>query len=75
MDTFIKVQKVIAEQLGVDPGIVRPETNIFRDLKADSLDHIELSMALEEEFGIVIDDAEADKLITVQDYVTLIDNA
>ncbi len=62
-----KVKAIIAEQLGVKPEEVKPEASFIDDLGADSLDTVELVMALEEEFGVEIPDEEAEKLITVGD--------
>ena len=67
-----KVKNIIAEQLGVKPEEVTPEAKFIDDLGADSLDTVELVMALEEEFGIEIPDEEAEKLITVGDAVKYI---
>ncbi len=67
-----KVRNIIAEQLGVKPEEVTPEAKFIDDLGADSLDTVELVMALEEEFGIEIPDEEAEKLITVGDAVRYI---
>jgi acyl carrier protein len=64
-----KVKAIIAEQLGVDIEQVKPETSFVDDLGADSLDTVELVMALEEEFGIEIPDEEAEKISTVQDAI------
>ena len=62
-----KVIKIIEEQLGVDPERVKPEASFIDDLGADSLDIVELVMAMEEEFDIEIPDEDAEKLRTVQD--------
>ena len=62
-----KVRSIIAEQLGVKPEEVTPEAKFIEDLGADSLDTVELVMALEEEFGLEIPDEEAEKLVTVGD--------
>jgi len=60
-----KVKKIIVEQLGVDPSEVTPEASFVNDLAADSLDIVQLVMALEDAFGIDIPDEEAEKLDTV----------
>lgn len=68
-----KVKKIIAEQLGVDEEKVVPEASFVEDLGADSLDTVELVMALEEQFDTEIPDEEAQKILTVKDaidYVT-----
>jgi len=62
-----KVKSIIAEQLGIKPEEVTPTASFIDDLGADSLDTVELVMALEEEFGIEIPDEDAEKLRTVQD--------
>jgi acyl carrier protein len=62
-----KVKEVIVEQLGVDPERVKLEASFIDDLGADSLDIVELVMAMEEEFGIEIPDEDAEKLKTVAD--------
>ncbi|MBD3307085.1 acyl carrier protein [candidate division KSB3 bacterium] len=62
-----KVKDIIAEQLGVDVTEVVPDASFIDDLGADSLDTVELVMALEEEFGIEIPDEEAEKISTVKD--------
>ena len=64
-----RTNKVIAEQLGVDVGDIKPEASFIEDLGADSLDTVELVMALEEEFEIEIPDTEAEKIRTVGDAV------
>ena len=68
-----RVKKIIVDQLGADAAAVKPEASFIEDLGADSLDTVELVMALEEEFDIEIPDEEAEKITTVQsaiDYVT-----
>ncbi len=60
-----KVKSIIAEQLGVKAEEVTPEASFIDDLGADSLDTVELVMALEEEFGIEIPDEDAEKILTV----------
>ncbi|MCB0364773.1 MAG: acyl carrier protein [Bdellovibrionaceae bacterium] len=62
-----KVKKIIEEQLGVDPERVKLEASFIDDLGADSLDIVELVMAMEEEFEIEIPDEDAEKLKTVSD--------
>lgn len=68
-DIFEKVVKVVAEQLGVEASEVKLESNFIEDLGADSLDTVELLMALEEEFDCEIEEAAAEKLTTVNDIV------
>ncbi|HRI38314.1 MAG TPA: acyl carrier protein [Nitrospira sp.] len=60
-----RVKKIIAEQLGVEETEVTPEASFVEDLGADSLDTVELVMALEEEFSIEIPDEDAEKILTV----------
>ena len=60
-----RVKKIIAEQLGVEEGEVTLEASFVEDLGADSLDTVELVMALEEEFSIEIPDEDAEKILTV----------
>ena len=74
---FNRVQKIIADQLGVDESTIKPETSFVEDLNADSLDLVELIMSLEEEFSkqgksIEISDEQAEKIVTVQDAVNFI---
>ncbi|MGL5083526.1 MAG: acyl carrier protein [Microcoleaceae cyanobacterium] len=73
-DTFDKVKKIVAEQLEVEPEQVTPEANFANDLGADSLDTVELVMALEEEFDIEIPDEAAEQILTVQAVVDYIDS-
>lgn len=67
-----KVKKIIVDQLGVDAAEVTPEASFIEDLGADSLDTVELVMALEEEFGIEIPDEQAEKIATVKDAIEYI---
>ena len=62
-----KVREIIIEQLGCEPERVKPEASFIEDLGADSLDIVELVMAMEEEFDIEIPDEDAEKLKTVGD--------
>jgi acyl carrier protein len=71
-DILKKVQKIVSEQLSVDESEVTPESSFANDLGADSLDTVELVMALEEEFDIEIPDEAAENIATVQaavDYI------
>lgn len=65
--------EIIAKQLGVDEGNVTPDASFMEDLGADSLDTVELVMALEEEFDIEIPDSDAEKIQTVQDALNYLD--
>ena len=71
---FEKVQEKVAEQLGIETDEITLESSFIDDLGADSLDIVELLMALEEEFDIEIPDEEAEKLTTVGDVVDYIKN-
>ncbi len=70
---FDKVKKVIAEELDVETSEIKRDSSIIDDLGADSLDVVELIMALEEAFDISVDDDEAQKLRTVGDVVDYIE--
>lgn len=74
MATFDDVKAVVVEQLSVDADSVKLESKIIEDLGADSLDVVELIMALEEKFDIEIPDGDAEKLIKIEDVVNYIDN-
>ena len=69
-----KIKTIIADQLGVKFEEVTPEASFVNDLGADSLDTVELIMALEEEFNIEIPDDDAEKIKTVGDIVKYIEN-
>jgi acyl carrier protein len=68
-----KIKEIIVEQLGVDPEKVKLEASFIDDLGADSLDIVELVMAMEEEFDIEIPDEDAEKLRSVSDVVTYLE--
>jgi acyl carrier protein len=75
-EIYNKVKEIIVEQLGVAETAVALDASFIDDLGADSLDIVELIMALEEEFDIEIPDADAEKVVTVNDVVEYIkDNA
>jgi len=67
-----RVREIISEQLGVAANEVTPEASFIEDLGADSLDIVELVMALEEEYGMEISDEDAEKIRTVKDVVDYI---
>ncbi|EAH7821291.1 acyl carrier protein [Campylobacter jejuni] len=74
MATFDDVKAVVVEQLNIDADAVKMESKIIEDLGADSLDVVELIMALEEKFEVEIPDSDAEKLIKIEDVVNYIDN-
>lgn len=69
-----RVKKIVVEQLGVNADQITPEAKFIEDLGADSLDTVELVMALEEEFGNEIPDEEAEKLTTVGDVIRYVED-
>ena len=71
-EVFDKVKEIIVEQLGVAENAVTTEASFIDDLGADSLDIVELIMALEEEFDLEIPDSDAEKVVTVGDVVDYI---
>jgi acyl carrier protein len=75
MALFDEVKEVIVEQLNVASEEVNPEAKFVEDLGADSLDVVEMIMALEEKFEIEIPDSDAEKIQTVQDVVDYIEKA
>ncbi|HUT65033.1 MAG TPA: acyl carrier protein [Spirochaetota bacterium] len=74
MDTFEKVKGIIVERLSVDAKDVTENASFIDDLGADSLDTVELVMALEEEFALEIPDEEAEKIVSVGDAVKYIES-
>jgi acyl carrier protein len=69
MDIESKVKQIVMDKLGVDEAQVTPEANFIEDLRADSLDTVELVMAFEEEFGIEIPDEDQEKITTVSNAI------
>jgi acyl carrier protein len=74
MALFDEVKEVVVEQLNVSPDEVKEESKFVEDLGADSLDVVELVMALEEKFDIEIPDEDAEKITTVKDAIQFIEN-
>lgn len=70
---FEKVREIIAEQLGVDESDVTMDTHLMKDLEADSLDAVEIIMAIEDEYGIEIPDEDAEKFQSVSDLVKFVE--
>ena len=64
-----KIRTIIADQLSVDESIIQPGTSLVKDLEADSLDLVELVMALEEAFDVKIEEDDTEKIATVQDII------
>lgn len=74
MSTFERVQKIICEQLEIDSHLVTEDASISGDLGADSLDLVDLSMSIEEEFNLEVPDEVLDHIRTVGDIVKFIDD-
>ncbi|MCI9627179.1 MAG: acyl carrier protein [Clostridia bacterium] len=70
---FERVQEVLADQLGLEENEIKPESKLKEDLGADSLDMVELIMAMEEEFDVEIPDEEAQNIRTVEDAVNYVE--
>lgn len=70
---FEKIKAIIVDQLGVDEDMVTMETNMMKDLEADSLDAVEIILGVEDEFEIEIPDDVAEKFETVSDLVSYVD--
>lgn len=72
---FDKIKELIVEQLGVSADKVLLETNLMKDLEADSLDAVEIIMAIEDEYDIEIPDDDAEKFQTINDIVSYVEKA
>jgi acyl carrier protein len=72
-DNLTRLQNIVAKQLGIDPSKVKPEADFGKELGADSLDVVELVMAIEEEFEMEIEDQAASQIATVQDALDYIE--
>ena len=71
--TFEKIRAIIVDQLGVEEDMINMETNMMKDLEADSLDAVEIILGVEDEFEIEIPDDVAEELETVSDLVAYVD--
>ncbi len=74
MDTMEKVVTLLSEQLGVNKDTINADSDVVKDLGADSIDVVQLLMAMEDEFGVTVTEDDAGNLKTVGDIVSLIDN-
>ena len=72
--TFDTIRDIVVEQLGVDADMVQMDTNLMKDVEADSLDAVEIILGVEEAFGLDIPDEEAEKFETVKDLVEYVDS-
>jgi len=72
-DNLTRIQTIVGNQLGIEPSKVTPQADFGKELGADSLDQVELVMAIEEEFEIEIEDQAAGQLATVQDALDYIE--
>jgi acyl carrier protein len=74
-DNLTRLQTVVGKQLGIDPAKVKPEADFVKELGADSLDVVELVMAIEDEFELDIEDNAASQVTTVQDVLDYLENS
>jgi acyl carrier protein len=75
MSTYERLKDIIVDRTGVDEALISPEALLVDDLRFDSLDLIEIVMAAEDAFGVMIDDEVLEKILTVHDAVSAIDAA
>ncbi len=69
---YEKIVKMLAEQLGIEAKTITPQSEVVKDLGADSLDVVELMMALEDEYGVTLPEGEVENVKTVQDIVDMV---
>ena len=74
MSTFEKVRNMLVDKLGVAEDKITPDSEIIKDLGADSLDLVEMLLSLEENFGVTVSDEQTENIKTVKDIVDIIDN-
>ena len=74
MSTFEKVRNMLVDKLGISEDKITPDSEIIKDLGADSLDLVEMLLSLEENFGVTISDEQTENIKTVKDIVDIIDN-
>lgn len=70
---FEKLKAMAVEQIGIDPALVKPESDIIKDLGCDSLDIVDMLMSVEEEFGVIVEDKDVSEMRTMADVVAFID--
>lgn len=71
---FEKLKAMAVEQIGIDPALIKPESDIIKDLGCDSLDIVDMLMSVEEEFGVIVEDKDVSEMRTMADVVNFIDN-
>jgi acyl carrier protein len=75
INTLTRLQSIVGQQLGIDPLKIKPESDFVKELGADSLDVVELVMAIEDEFDMEIEDNVASQITTVQDALDYIEDS
>lgn len=71
---FEKLKAMAVEQIGIDPALIKPESDIIKDLGCDSLDIVDMLMSVEEEFDVAIEDKDVSEMRTMADVVAFIEN-
>lgn len=70
---FEKLKAMAVGQIGIDPALIKPESDIIKDLGCDSLDIVDMLMSVEEEFGVIVEDKDVSEMRTMADVVAFID--